>query len=257
MPDTQAAQLESLAREFPVSLAAHERRSTHYDTRGLLDIAACRNMLDGLGPVIGSRTRPVTASLLAKRVAFLVTGPALYAMSAYDQGLDLRMGNCITDVTHEGGLWRSHLILKTLATDQPTPRQREPWRERVIERVFSGHLAPLWMALHHASGISSRILWENTAVRVYSLYERRMVKLPDCAARSRAQDDFRYLVQDAPGNLFGLSENPLKRFFFKPRSTLTSEGQPRELRVRKTCCLYFMATEPAEYCSACPLLHKR
>ncbi len=257
MADFLAAQWASLTREFPLSLATHEPSPTHFDTTRLLDLATCRHMLEALGPVMGSPARAITASLLAKRIAFLVTGPAFYAMSAFDQGLDLRLENCVTDVTHADGLWQSRLLLKTMATDCPTPEDRTRWRERVARRVFAEHLAPLWVALHKASGISPRILWENTAVRVYSLYERRIARLTDSVVRSNAEDDFRYLVHDAPADVFGIAKNPLARYFFKPRPTVSPTGQACDMRVRKTCCLYFKATQPAEYCSACPLIHPR
>jgi len=225
------------------------------DTRQLLDVARCRSILDELGPIIGSPSRAVTASLLGKRLAFLVVSPSLYAMSMFDEGLDLRLDNCITDYTHHDGAWRSRLILKSLATERPGTGERDPWRERIVEGIFAGHLAPLWATLQAASGIAPRILWENTAVRVYSLYERRIARLEGSARRDQAMVDFRYLTHDAPPGVFGLTENPLARYFFEPRKIDLVAQSPKTVRVRKTCCLYFMATQPAEYCSTCPLLY--
>ena len=51
--------------------------------------------------------------------------------------------------------------------------------------------------------------------------------------------------------LFGLDYNPLSHFRRPP--TLVEDGQ-RSIRFRRTCCFYYLATEPAEYCSTCPLL---
>ena len=224
-------------------------------TRLLLDVAQCRSVLDELGPVIGSPSRAVTASLLGKRIAFLVVSPSLYAMSMFDEGLNVRLDNCVTDYTHQDDAWRSRMILKSLATERPGIEGRDLWRERIVEGIFAGHLSPLWGALHEASGIAPRILWENTAVRVYSLYERRIARLECSARRDQAMADFRYLTREALPGVFAHTENPLARYFFDPRR-IESQGQATKVvRVRKTCCLYFMATHPAEYCSTCPLLY--
>src|SRR5699024_5945609 len=95
------------------------------------------------------------------------------------------------------------------------------------------------------------MLWENTAVRIYSLYERRMATLEGGAA-ARRDADFNFLLRTDPA-LFGMPFNPLHYFRFCP--TRLSDGA--EVRFRRTCCLYFQATCPQEYCRACPLLRPR
>ena len=225
------------------------------DTRALCNVQRCRAILDLLGPTIGSSSRAITASLFAKRIAFLVTGPSLYAMSRYDQGLDCSIENCVTDYTHRDGVWQSRMVLKSLVTQRPTPGHRESWRDTVIHRIFAEHLAPLWETFQAASGIAPRILWENTAVRVYSLYERRLAKLDDANERARALEDFNYLTHTAAPELFGLSSNPIRRYYFEPTCVPSTAALPQQaIRFRKTCCLYFKATQPPEYCSTCPLI---
>jgi len=247
-------QWDMLSGPLALSHATGLKHRQMVDTSTLLDRTVCRAVLDELGPIIGSPSRAITASLLGKRIAFLVVSPSLYAMSMFDQGLNMRMENCITDYTHLDGAWRSRMVVNDLTTHGPGRADRFAWIEQVATGIFAGHLAPLWEAFHQASGIAPRILWENTAVRVYSLYERRIAKL-GCGAQQRlAQDDFRYLTGDAPPSVFGLSDNPLARYFFERKCVTTPGGLPSQVRVRKTCCLYFMATKPPEYCSTCPLL---
>jgi len=250
-PDQWAVLADSL------SLARADQPTPRHalDTRQLLEVDRCRSILDELGPVIGSPSRAVTASLLGKRIAFLVVSPSLYAMSMFDEGLDLRLDNCVTDYTHREGAWRSRLILKSLATERSGIEGRDTWRARIVEGIFAGHLSALWGTLQAASGIAPRILWENTAVRVYSLYERRIARLDSSSQRDQAMADFRYLTQDALPGVFGQTENPLARYFFEPRRIGLAGQSTKAIRVRKTCCLYFMATKPAEYCSTCPLLY--
>lgn len=250
---SQWAELSGALALMPASAVTHARQTI--DTRALCDVQRCRSILDRLGPIIGSPSRAITASLLGKRIAFLVTGASLYAMSRYDQGLDCSIGNCVTDYTHQNGVWQSRMVLKNLKTHLPTPGCRDNWRDTIIHSVFAGHLALLWETFQAASGIAPRILWENTAVRVYSLYERRLAKTDDENDRTRALEDFDYLTRSAPSDLFGVSANPIRRYYFERTSLPGTVGSPaQKIRFRKTCCLYFKATVPAEYCSTCPLI---
>jgi len=257
-----AAQWAVLANDLKLADARTASADQCIDTRALLDVDQCRRVLDELGPRIGSDSRAITASLLAKRIAFLVTGPGLYALSAFDLGLNLALDNCVTDYRHDGAAWRSRMLLKDVVPTPPaTPTlrlsadDREHLREGVVRRVFAGHLTPLWQIFQKASGIAPRILWENTAVRVYSLYERRLAAIDEPSRQRQIRDDFDYLLHRAPVDAFGLPDNPLARYYFDVETIAASDTAPtRQVRFRKTCCLYFKATCPAEYCSTCPLL---
>ncbi len=69
----------------PLQLRTAEARdSRSLPAQDLLDEAVCSDLLDALGPVIGSPTRAITASLLAKRFSFLGTGACLYSLSNTD-----------------------------------------------------------------------------------------------------------------------------------------------------------------------------
>jgi len=267
------AQWQVLSQNLQLARAADRDVDYAIDTTALLDIDRCRQLFDTVGPMIGSPSHVVTASLLAKRIAFLVTGPSLYALSAFDLGLNMARDNCITEYAHRDGSWQSRMVLKDLGVDRPVDGRRAEWRERVVQRVFADHLTPLWAAFHEACGIAPRILWENTAVRVFSLYERRLAKCDGERVRRQVQDDFDYLMHHASASVFGLPDHPLRRFFgtaVTRRGDGPPSGQARVpqrsgpplgvpqpdtgVRYRKTCCLYFKATDPAEYCSTCPLI---
>lgn len=222
--------------------------------RALLDETTCERLLQALGPVIGSPTLAITASLLAKRFSFLSTGACLYAMSVYDKGLRLSLDNCRVEYGHDDGVWTSSMPLDELQPFDYPPGQREAWRASIVGSLFAGTLQPLWQTFYRVSGISRRILWENTAVRVYSLYEKRMAKVEDPQVRQRCEADFHWLLNDAEPALFGLDYNPL-RHFRRPPTILESEG--KSIRFRRTCCFYYEASNPVEYCSTCPLLRPK
>ncbi|MHB2247999.1 IucA/IucC family C-terminal-domain containing protein [Pseudomonas fitomaticsae] len=233
-------------------MAEHDRLRSVRAT-ALLDEEVCVQLLDRLGPVISSPTRAITASLLAKRFSFLATGACLYAMSVCDQGLMLSLEDCVIEYGHDEGLWTSSMPMPERAPTRYDAGEREAWRAEVVTALFAGVLAPLWQMFNRVSGISRRILWENTAVRVYSLYEKRMSKVQDPQIRQRQEADFHWLLNEAPPELFGLDYNPLTHFRRPP--TPMEEGG--SVRFRRTCCFYYRACDPVEYCSTCPLIRPK
>ncbi|EPF66782.1 IucA/IucC family C-terminal-domain containing protein [Pseudomonas syringae] len=230
----------------------HDPRSL--SARALLDDAVCEQLLGMLGPVIGSPTQAITASLLAKRISFLSTGACLYAMSVYDKGLTLSLDNSVIEYAHDNGLWTSSMPLLDTTPVGYEPGAREAWRDQIATTLFRDLLQPLWETFNRVTGISRRILWENTAVRVYSLYDKRMEKVEDPAIRQRCEGDFDWLLHQADPTLFGLTYNPLKHFR-RPPVVLEAEG--KSIRFRRTCCFYYDASNPVEYCSTCPLLRPK
>lgn len=243
-----------LSGELCLRKAARRDKKRSLPASELLDDTTCKALLDKLTPIIGSPDRCITASLLSKRLAFLTTGIGLYAMSVYNKGLILSADNTLIEYGHDNGLWTSCIPLRHI---QPLPAvagEREAWRQNITATLFAGLLAPLWQTFSLVSGISSHILWENTAVRVYSLYERRMAKVVCPWLTTRISRDFDWLLNEADAALFGLQENPLQRF----RRPLSAPAGTRDgIRFRRTCCFYYKASRPVEYCAICPLLRLR
>ncbi|MEN4569143.1 IucA/IucC family C-terminal-domain containing protein [Pantoea agglomerans] len=213
----------------------------------VFDAQCCGELLRRVMPLTGAPDMAIAASLFAKRLAFLATGNVLYAMSVFDKGLPLSLSSCRLEYAHDDGLWTSSLPTDITATGY-LPGERDTWRENVAEALFSGFLSPVWQSLAQVSGLPVQILWENTAVRVFSLYQGRMNKL-DEEQTQRQHADFNWLTGQASPSLFGLPWNPLKRFY-RPFQQ-NAEGEP--VRFRRTCCFYYKATKPAEYCLNCPL----
>lgn len=241
-------QREELASQCRLIAAEQRDRDFALPAAKLLEPEACGDLLDRLTPVIGSPNRYVTASLLAKRIAFLTTGSALYALSALDRGLDLSIHNSVLEYRHQDGLWQSGLPLEDLTVTAPSAGARCDWRDTVVLNLFAGHLAPLWQSFRAVARVPLPVLWENTAVRVYSLYEQRLAEQTFPRRQQCIADDFHFLIHQAPADLFGADHNPLQRYF-RPRQY----GQDPNVRIRKTCCYYYRATQPAKYCSTCPL----
>ena len=213
----------------------------------MLNADICADVLDTIVPLIGAPDRAIAASLLTKRLSFLLTGNVLYGMSVFDKGLPLSLYASRLEYAHDNGLWSSSLPVDVTVTHY-LPDQRDAWRETVVGALFRDYLAPLWQSLARVSGLPEAILWENTAVRVYSLYQGRMEGL-NAQQAQRQQADFAWLIAEADPALFGLNWNPLKRF----RRPAQRNGAGEAVRFRRTCCFYYKASQPVEYCLNCPL----
>ncbi|MCS3431799.1 IucA/IucC family C-terminal-domain containing protein [Klebsiella sp. BIGb0407] len=229
------------------------RRCNEADVRSiaadsLLDTDTCRRMLTTIMPLIDAPDLAITASLYVKRLAFLTTGNVLYAMSVFDKGLILSLSGSQLEYAHDDGLWTSSLPADMTESIAPC-EGRDQWREAIVGALFKDFLSPLLNVLSQVSGIPVQILWENIAVRVYSLYRGRMEGL-DSEQAQRCQADYDWLLRQADATVFGLPWNPLKRFNRPLKQTATGE----KVRFRRTCCFYYKATSPVEYCHNCPLL---
>jgi len=238
-------QWQTLSRTFRL------RPGEQADPRSLparqwLDEQYCATLLSQLAPVVGAPDAAMTASLLVKRLAFLVTGSVLYAMTVFNQGPRLSLDRTHLEYAHDNGLWTSRLPVDDIQFVACPPRGREAWREEIVGSLFAGFFAPLCRTLSRVSGLPVAILWENIAVRLYSLYEGRMDDL-DLQAENRRRSDFTWLTEQASPALFGLENNPLQRFR-RPLQKL-ADGQG----FRRTCCFYYKASKPVEYCLNCPL----
>ncbi|WP_080832147.1 IucA/IucC family C-terminal-domain containing protein [Cohnella massiliensis] len=219
----------------------------------LLDRETREQYLDWLGGYIGSPSRRVTASTLVKRYAYLAVSPALYAMSVYNKELMLRLEHCFletyADPEHNpGGTKLPHLRLADDRSTEPEPGRRDEWRERLVRELFAGHVAPMLRALAETARIPPVVLWENVVVRIVPLFEDALEQAGSRDAAGRIREDFRYLVREIPGELFGERRNPLSGLV-DPAGLESGDGCRQ--RLRRTCCLYYEIS--AEYCRRCPL----
>ena len=222
------------------------QRQWSLDSQGLLDRSNCRIFLRRYQQCLRAPSLKVTASLLAKRYAALLLAPTLSALSLQQRKLDGSVGNCRVLLRKQAAQWQLHLALKNGRASQPGGC-RAQWRGQLLAQLFAGHLTPLWRLLAEISGVSTDILWENTAVRVFSLYEKKMPPAADRASQGWLQQDFGFLLSNEAAPLFACDRNPLQRFYQR-----VAGGGPQRLRVRHTCCYFFVVSPTRTLCSVCP-----
>ncbi len=248
-PSFKQEELEYLKKNFSMRINKSIDQFHSIPSIDLLDEEKCIKYLDSLTRILQSPSRMITASQFSKRYAFLTVAPSLYSMTMYNKKLDVSIGNCCIESANHHKSWSSYISLKDYQVKELTNKNRNEMRDEIIKTVFNEHLVKIWRSISNVANVPMSILWENTAIRVYSLYEKRISGETDENQKSRLHDDYQYLLKDASGSLFGETENPLAKFN-NPKCTIATSDQ--SVRIRKTCCFYYKVAANGKYCSTCP-----
>lgn len=243
-------EMDYLMRYFRLSQQITLTEELSISSIDLLDEEKCLDFMWKLKEKLQAPSCIVAASQFSKRYSFLTMVPSLYAMTMFNKGLDLTIENCHIQSCYQKETWLPHLYLNDMSVAETTDLNRKHWRDQVINSIFANNISKVWHSIVRAVNIPISVLWENTAIYVYWLYEKRINEEASEIQHARIHKDFQYLLHEAKGSLFGQTENPLQLFHHKHQSLLTSE-QP--VRIRKTCCLnYQVATGQKKFCSTCP-----
>lgn len=214
----------------------------------LLDESFHKDFLKNLTLTLGAPNEKITASIFIKRYAFIAV-MSLYAMTAWNKQLDVSLDNVLMEKAESGENWLPAFSLKDAKVkEMDRSETRSEWRNLVVKDLFANHIYPIIAQLEKSFGISKLILWENIAVYLFWLYES---ELKDCE-NAKVADDFRFLLFEAEGQLFGAYNlNPLQKYFSEK---LYLPERDEEVRVRKTCCFSYQL--PAgKRCKTCPCTH--
>jgi len=220
--------------------------------RELLDREKCEVYLELWAREIGSPSRRVAASMLAKRYAFLTISPILYAMTRYNKGIQLTLDNCrlVSPSEAEYQVNKSrfpNLYVDEWQVTEPAAEKRQEWREQQLRLLFEGHVFPLFRSLSVAGQVPMAILWENALVRIIPIYEDGLEEEEDSLCVQQLHDDLHYITRTAPASIFGTRRNPFTSFI---RARDEEAAQEQRSYSRQTCCFYYEMSP--EYCQACP-----
>jgi len=238
-------EIQYLSEHFRFSPKAMIKQKGSVHAADLLDLDKCRSYLDDVSDIIQSPCRIVSASQFSKKYSYLIIVPGLYTLTVFNKGLNLSIENVHVVSLSADQKWLPSIHLLKQHVMHTEGKIREQWRNEVFKTIFSQNLSRMWNLLSHVVNISPAVLWENTAIYVYWLYEKRMEQESNPQVRLRIKEDFNYLLYEAPSTLFGEPENPLKKYFVK-------KSNNQDIRTRKTCCYYYRLTSHKEYCSTCP-----
>ncbi|WP_113929021.1 IucA/IucC family C-terminal-domain containing protein [Bacillus sp. P14.5] len=177
--------------------------------------------------VSGIKLESTAASLVIKRYAVLVAAASLeyYGLRKQDK-------NWLKNAEF-------HFDRFALLVDDHHPTLNEDWKTT----VFAHHLTPMVEQFSKTCRIPQKILWENIAVRLQSVFRKKASQFPD----SQLQELFN-IMTDPEANWTGCSENPFSKYLQRPEDWGI-------VPVRETCCRLYQLKEGQEqpYCGNCPL----
>ena len=203
---------------------------------------------DQLTPMLNAPSRLVSGSQFSKKYAFLMIAPFFASFTLFDQVMNFRSNNCELIPDDERGLLFPRLQLKKNDVVSVARMDRKEAVHQALEVVFNGNLRPVLESINEVASVPMPVLWENTAVYFYWLYETKLHSHDLEIPSSKIQEDFE-LILEASGEYFGQCENPLKKYYH-PKKRLLKTNPP--VRVRKTCCLYFEVNPERTFCKTCP-----
>ncbi|GIO41308.1 IucA/IucC family C-terminal-domain containing protein [Paenibacillus apis] len=246
----QPEQYQVLADSYRLTQDVTEDRTYCLPFTDLLDPDKSQAYLQKVGQIYETDSSVAPVSMFAKRYAYLVIAANLYALSYFNKGYNLELENGEIESVYLGGAWLPKARLMDWTMTEPAAGRRAEWRDEVLERMFAGNLSRVWSALAKLVKVPKSILWENTAIYVYWLYEKNFGKDATLEQKQRLEEDYHYLLHDAPAHLFGEKRNPLMQF---NGPKVVRSGYKKPIRVRKTCCFYYVTSDKQEdYCSSCP-----
>ncbi|WP_209121381.1 IucA/IucC family C-terminal-domain containing protein [Alkalihalobacillus sp. BA299] len=192
----------------------------------------------------------VAASAFSKRYSYLIVVPAFYSLYMLNKQLNMSVNNLYLMSSASSERWLPRIYLKDQRAYTPdTTEERECSRNQLIESIFVNHLSPLWNELSEVCKIPKPILWENTAVYTFWIFESLLQRtdIPS-ELRDAIKVDFEFLLYEAQASIFkSLNENPIRAFYCEKTNL---DG--KQVRVRKTCCFYYALSKDGDMCNGCP-----
>ncbi|WP_155590352.1 IucA/IucC family C-terminal-domain containing protein [Lysinibacillus cavernae] len=248
-----AEEISVLLRDYRLTIEPAIDTTYSLFAQDLLDTEQTVEYLNKIAPFFHSPSTLVTASLFAKRYSVLTMASAFYVMSRYDKGLFVGLENTWVEAEYNAKPWLPNIRLIDSTVSVPT-LDREAWRDEILKGIFADNLAKVWQSLTKISKIPKTILWENTAIYVNWLYETKIREGANEQEIARIQEDYIYIVSQAPGSLFGERKNPLTNYC-GPKVMIEESEQP--VRLRKTCCFYYHTSDGVnDFCISCPKIKR-
>jgi len=213
-----------------------------FDVGDLLEKTFVIDFMKNLALSMGTPSERTASSIFIKRYAFIAV-ISLFAMTTANKKLNLSLDNIEMEEAERGKDWLPRISLKDTSIEEWNGEDRDEWRKSVYRDLFANNIYPIIEHFEKTFKVSKLILWENIAVYLFWLYE---TELKD-SENPNAQSDFRFLIMEAEGNLFGSYHlNPIQKYY-------SDKNNQDEVRIRKTCCLTYQLG--SKRCKTCPCTH--
>lgn len=175
-----------------------------------------------------------------------------YSLSIHQAALDINLSNLWVHLVPSDGYCRIAFSIKEWVIEQAPSDQmnREVWLNDIFTRFYHDTTRPLLRLMSEISGLAISEVWGQLPTKFNYYMETFEKKINDCNELTRLSEDYRYLVNDLPAEVFGLSRNPF-RVTVRKIEDLADPGQTIQMRNR--CCYYYL-TDGGAYCYSCPRL---
>lgn len=251
MSETQIQDLQYEFEQF--ALYSTPPEGTLY-TFSALELTVKENMsafIQCYGPLMKALDDKAVAAYFANwlsNVAFSVQ----YSVSIHESALEINHSNLLLHLIPSDGYCRVAFSLKEWSfIEAPIDQmEREVWRKEVFTRFYSDTVKPLLSIMSENSVLGSGDVWGQFPTKFNYYIEHFETKVSDSNVLMRLQEDYQYLINDLPAEIFGLSRNPFRVIVRKIENLADPE---QTVQMRNRCCYYY-STVGGNYCYTCPRL---
>ncbi len=247
-------QIQDLKYEFEqFSLYSAPPEGTLH-TFSALELTVKENMsafIQCYGPLMKALDDKAVAAYFANWLSY-VAFSLQYSVSIHQSALVINHSNLLLHLIPSDGYCRVAFSLKEWNFIQSPIDQveREVWRKEIFTRFYRDTAEPLLSLISEISGLTIGDVWGQLPTKFNYYVEDLETKISDCNVLMRLQEDYRFLINDLPAEVFGLSRNPF-RVIVRKIEHLTDPEQTVQMRNR---CCYYYSTDGGNYCYTCPRL---
>ena len=214
----------------PMTLKNLLNSSVSIHGEDLLDKQKFSIYLKNLTEEIKSPSLLVTASQFSKRYSHSLLIRTLFEMTVNKRKIETSLENIFIEPTNDQYLLK--VQFKNLTDINRIYDADSLLRDAILVDLFKNNITKVWNVLSKLSGLPLQILWENTAIYFFWLYEKHLID--EGIEQKRINEDFSYILSSSE-EIFGTSNHP-----FLPFYSTKNDG---EVRRRKTCCLRYKLLE--------------
>jgi ferric iron reductase protein FhuF len=244
------AQLKDFSTKFDLHPAPPEGALHSFRAVELVQEQGMRAFVDSYRPLMKALDDKAVAAYFGSWMAS--TALALqYTVTCYSFVLDLSLANLNIHLIPDGGYCRVAFSLndwKTGDLSAAEDQSREVWREQVLTRYYQETAGPLFRSISQVSGLALGEIWGQLPTKFNYYVEQLAAGLPDKDINKRLEDDYDFLKDQMPPEVFQMPRNP---FHVKVRRIESLQNPEETMQMRNRCCMYYR-TEGGRLCYNCP-----
>ncbi|MEK5446220.1 (2Fe-2S)-binding protein [Paenibacillus sp. FSL R7-0331] len=249
--EQEQEQIKDFGSKFDLHPGIPEGTKHSFNAGDMADEAGMRAFIECYRPLIKGLDDKVAATYFAGAFGNIALA-VQYALTVASAVPVVSLQRLSVHLIPADGYWRAAFSLGEWSFE-PAPAeagQRREWRNEQLIRFYRDTAAPMLSMLSRVTGLSGGEIWGQLPTKFnYYLEVFTSGGLPERLLNT-LQDDYRYLCEEIPAEIFGLKKNP---FRVQVRKLESLADPDKTVNMRNRCCLYYR-TEGGSYCYTCPRL---